>query len=150
VNRRSLPFVLLALAAATGACDVETTARGSTAPAAAVNGGDKATPAKPKAPAPTEPHPAPDAGTGARAGASAGGDDEVVDLSEPVMGLTRAQVRARRGPPTQIRGNEWIYTPPEQEGCRDVIISEVLTFKSDVVVKFRLQRKQTGKVCRRR
>ena len=66
------------------------------------------------------------------------------------MGLTRAQVRARRGPPTQIRGNEWIYTPPEQEGCRDVIISEVLTFKSGVVVKFRLQRKQTGKVCRRR
>ena len=66
------------------------------------------------------------------------------------MGLTRAQVRARRGPPTQIRGNESIYTPPEQEGCRDVIISEVLTFKGDVVVKLRLQRRQTGKVCRRR
>jgi hypothetical protein len=130
MNRRALPFVLLALAAATGACDVETTARGSTAA--------------------TEPHLAPDAGSGARAGASAGGDDDVVDLSEPVMGLTRAQVRARRGPPTQIRGNEWIYTPPEQEGCRDVIISEVLTFKGDVVVKFRLQRKQTGKVCRGR
>jgi hypothetical protein len=150
MSRRALPFVLLALAAATGACHVETAARGSTAPVAAVDGGEKASARKPQAPAATEPHPAPDAGSRAKAGASANGDDQVVDLSEPVMGLTRAQVRARRGPPTEIRGSDWIYTPPEQEGCRDVIISDILTFKGGVVVKFHLQRRQTGKVCRRR
>jgi hypothetical protein len=65
------------------------------------------------------------------------------------MGMTRAQVRARRGPPTEIRGNDWIYTPDQHE-CRDVIISEVLTFKRGVVAGFDLRRRQTGKVCRRR
>jgi hypothetical protein len=149
MSRRALPLVLLALAATTGGCHVEAAARGSTAPAAAVDGGEKASARKPKAPGVTEPHSAPDAGSRPKAGAAANADDEVVDLTEPVLGLTRAQVRARRGPPTEIRGSDWIYTP-EQEGCRDVIISEVLTFKGGVVVKFHLQRRQTGKVCRRR
>jgi hypothetical protein len=143
MTRRTLPVVVLALAGVVTAsgCHVRA-ARGSTAPPAA-DGGAKAGARKPKTPAATDSRPAPDAGT------PAGGDDEVVDLSEPVMGLTRAQVRTRRGPPTEVRGNEWIYTP-EQEGCRDVIISDVLTFKGGVVVKLRLQRRQTGKVCSRR
>ena len=64
MNRRALQVVLLALAAATGACAVESAARGSTAPAATADGGDKASPGKTKAPAATEPHPAPDAGSG--------------------------------------------------------------------------------------
>jgi hypothetical protein len=147
MKRRALSLVLLALANATGSCNVEA-ARGSTVPAAA-DGGEKASARKPKAPAATDSHPAPDAGSRPRAGVPANDDDVVVDLSEPVMGLTRAQVRARRGPPTEIRGNDWIYTP-DQEGCRDVIISEVLTFKGGGVVRFRLQRRQTGKVCRMR
>ena len=149
MNRWALPFVLMALAVTTanGSCHVEA-ARGSTAPTAA-DGGMRASAPRPKAPPATDSHLAPDAGSRPKAGVPANGDDEVVDLSEPVMGLKRAQVRARRGPPTEIRGNDWIYTP-EQEGCRDVIISEVLTFKSGVVVKFHLQRRQTGKVCRTR
>jgi hypothetical protein len=150
MSRQVLPFVVIALAAATGGCHVEAAARGSTAPVGALDGGEKASTRKNRAPTATEPHPAPDAGRGTKAGASPNGNDQVVELSEPAMGLTRAQVRARRGPPTEIRGNDWIYTPPEQEGCRDVIISDVLTFKGGVVVKFHPQRRQTGKVCRRR
>ena len=147
MNRWTLPFVVLALATATSSCNVEA-ARGSTAPAAA-DGGERASARKPKAPPTTDSLPAPDAGSRPNAGVAAEDDDVIVDLSEPVMGLTRAQVRARRGRPTEVRGNDWIYTP-DQEGCRDVIISEVLTFKGGVVVRFHLQRRQTGKVCRMR
>jgi hypothetical protein len=65
-----------------------------------------------------------------------------------LLGLTRAEVRAVRGRPTLVRGQEWIYTP-EQPGCRDVIISEVVGFAGDVVSRVRLERTLTHKVCTR-
>jgi hypothetical protein len=63
-----------------------------------------------------------------------------------LVGLTRAQVKARRGPPTQERGHEWVYTP-DQPGCRDIIVSEIVTFKGDVVVSVQLEMTDTHKVC---
>lgn len=67
--------------------------------------------------------------------------------TDEVIGLTRAQLMARRGPPTKKRGLEWVYTP-DQPGCRDMIISEVFTFKRNVVASFRLDSVQTHQVCR--
>jgi hypothetical protein len=63
-----------------------------------------------------------------------------------LIGLTRNQLEARRGPPTEKHGNRWIYTPL-QPGCSDRIMSEVFTFKNGHVVKLTLERRQTGKVC---
>jgi hypothetical protein len=64
-----------------------------------------------------------------------------------LIGLTRSQVKARRGAPTTVRGAAWIYTP-EQPGCRETIISEVVTFnKRGVVASVELERKRTNKMC---
>jgi hypothetical protein len=61
-------------------------------------------------------------------------------------GLTRTQVRARRGPPTRVRGQSWIYTP-EQPGCREAIVSEVVVFKGEIVASVRLERSRTNRIC---
>jgi hypothetical protein len=63
-----------------------------------------------------------------------------------LVGLTRDQVRARHGSPTTEGGKEWVYAP-DQPGCRDMIVSEVVTFERDVVVSVRLRQRQTGKHC---
>ena len=63
-----------------------------------------------------------------------------------LIGLTRNQLEARRGPPTEKHGTRWIYTPL-QPGCSDRIMSEVFAFKNGRVVKLTLERRQTGKVC---
>lgn len=66
---------------------------------------------------------------------------------DDLVGLTRSQVKARRGAPTTVRGNSWIYTP-EQLGCRETIISEVVTFnRRGVVASVDLERKRTTKMC---
>ena len=65
---------------------------------------------------------------------------------DSIIGLTRSQLIARMGPPTKKRGAEWIYTP-DQPGCRDMITSEVYTFKRNVVASFRLDSVQTHQVC---
>jgi hypothetical protein len=70
------------------------------------------------------------------------------DLSQDsIMGLTRAQLLVRRGPPTEKRGTEWVYTP-DQPGCREMIVSEIVAFKRNVVASVRLEHSRTGKVCR--
>jgi hypothetical protein len=66
---------------------------------------------------------------------------------DPLVGLTRAQVKARRGPPTQKRGQEWLYTP-DQGGCDDLIVSEIVVFKDGVVAGVRPEMTRTEKVCR--
>jgi hypothetical protein len=65
---------------------------------------------------------------------------------DALEGLTRTQVRARRGPPTRVRGQSWIYTP-EQPGCREMIVSEVVTFKGGIVASVRLERSRTNRIC---
>jgi len=62
------------------------------------------------------------------------------------IGLTRGQLEARRGPPTEKHGDRWIYKPPHQ-GCSDREMNEVFTFKGGRVAKLTLVRRQTGKVC---
>ena len=64
-----------------------------------------------------------------------------------LVGLTRAQVKKRLGSPTEERNGAWVYTP-EQPGCREEVVSEVVTFKDDVVIAVDLQRVRTNKVCR--
>ena len=81
-----------------------------------------------------------------RPDAAADATAAVPEPQESLVGLTRAQVKARQGQPTEERQNEWVYTP-DQPGCRDVIISEILTFRKGVVASVRLQRSQTNKVC---
>ena len=80
--------------------------------------------------------------------AAANATAAVPEPQESLVGLTRAQVKAREGRPTEERGHEWIYTP-DQPGCRDIIISEIITFKGGVVVSVRMQRSQTHKMCGR-
>lgn len=63
-----------------------------------------------------------------------------------LLGLTAEQVKARRGAPTKQTRREWVYTP-EQEGCREVIVSEVLKFKRGKVASVTLRRRQTNKRC---
>jgi hypothetical protein len=74
------------------------------------------------------------------------GDDAAATDPDALEGLTRAQVRARRGPPTRMLGQSWIYTP-DQPGCREMIVSEVVTFKGEIVVSVRLDRARTHKIC---
>ena len=66
---------------------------------------------------------------------------------DSLVGLTRAQVKARRGPPTQDRGREWVYRS-DQPGCDDTVFIEIVTFKRDVVASVQLQITDTHKVCR--
>jgi hypothetical protein len=66
---------------------------------------------------------------------------------DSIMGLTRPQLLVRRGPPTEKRGLEWVYTP-DQPGCREMIVSEIITFKRNVVASVRLEHARTHKVCR--
>jgi hypothetical protein len=72
--------------------------------------------------------------------------DDAPARTDSLIGLTRDQVRSRRGTPTKEGAKEWVYTP-DQPGCRDMIVSEVVTFDRDVVMSVRLQRRQTGKHC---
>ena len=69
------------------------------------------------------------------------------DSLDNLIGLTHSQVKARRGAPTTVRGAAWIYTS-EQPGCRETIISEVVTFnKRGVVASVELERRRTNKMC---
>jgi hypothetical protein len=72
--------------------------------------------------------------------------DEAAAATESLIGLTRDQVRSRRGRPTKEGAKEWVYTP-DQPGCRDMIVSEVVTFDREVVVSVHVERRQTGKHC---
>jgi len=140
-----LSFLLaLALATAQYACAVEAApaSTANTATDAAAKTGAR----KPNAPTIKTVNRSPDAGSRTTSKVQTDDDGEPVDKSDSVLGLTRAQLRAHRGPPTEMRGNVWIYTP-DQPGCRDVIVSEVMTFKRNVVAAVRLQRRQTGKIC---
>jgi hypothetical protein len=92
---------------------------------------------------------APDAGSGRARGAPTEARDASPTEPSSLVGLTRAQLRARRGPPLQDRGAEWVYTP-DQPGCREVIVSEVVAFKGDKVASVRLERTRTHKICRQR
>jgi len=62
------------------------------------------------------------------------------------IGLTRGQLEARRGRPTEKRGERWSYTLP-QPGCSEREMSEVFTFKSGRVAKVTLVQRQTSKIC---
>jgi hypothetical protein len=77
---------------------------------------------------------------------AADSQNTVSKSKESLVGLTHAQVKARRGPPTQERGDEWVYTP-DQPGCRDMIVSEIVTFKRGVVASVGLEMTMTNKVC---
>lgn len=142
MKRGALPSFLLALALATAqnACTAEA------APATTADGAATTSARKPNAPAVRTVNRSPDAGNRTTSQVQTVGDGAPVDKADSVIGLTRAQLRARRGPPTEMRGNDWIYTP-DQPGCRDAIVSEVMTFKRNVVATVRLQRRQTGKIC---
>ncbi len=76
--------------------------------------------------------------------AAAGGEAASPDS---IIGLTRAQLLVRRGLPTEKRGTEWVYTP-DQPGCREMIVSEIVSFKRNVVASVRLEHARTHKVCR--
>ena len=142
-----LSFLLaLVLTCAQNACAVQAAPASSKA-GATTDGGAKTGTRKPNDPATKATHAPPDAGTRTARSVHTDGDGETADTSDSVIGLTRAQLRVRRGPPTEVHGSDWIYTP-DQPGCRDVIVSEVMTFKRNVVATVRLQRRQTGKVCR--
>ena len=75
-----------------------------------------------------------------------------VERAEPesygseLIGLTRNQLEARRGLPTEKHGNIWIYLELHP-GCSDKVMSEVFTFKNGRVLKLTLKPRQTGKVC---
>lgn len=99
LTRWALPCVLFALTTTTSSCDVEAARASAGNPTAATV---SASPS------------APDAGRRRDAGAPTKGHDAVIELEEPVMGLTRAQVRARLGAPTSIRGNDWITHPTKR------------------------------------
>ena len=132
--------VLLVVTAVLGCAGRD--AHGSAPALAAPDGGTKAR--APKAPPP-------DAGaTPAGEARPAKGQPAEAEGTDPeaLVGLTRAQLRARRGPPTEVRGKTWVYTP-DQPGCREEIVSEVVSFKGDVVASVKLQRTRTHKVCRR-
>jgi len=64
-----------------------------------------------------------------------------------LVGMTRAAVKACRGRPSEQHGDEWVYTP--HEGCREMIISEVVRFKDGVVVSVGIRRQRTNKICGR-
>jgi hypothetical protein len=66
-----------------------------------------------------------------------------------LVGLTRAQAEKLLGTPTEERDGVVIYTPA-QPGCREEIVSEVVTFKDGVVAAVDLQIKPTNKICRER
>jgi hypothetical protein len=66
--------------------------------------------------------------------------------SSSLVGLTHKQLLARRGAPTRKEGGRWIYTP-EQPGCRDVVVSEVVSFEGDRVARVTLQHRHTGRAC---
>jgi hypothetical protein len=85
---------------------------------------------------------------GARpAKAEAGTPAKQHGLERPsLVGLTRAQVVERQGQPTEKHGNTWIYTP-QSTGCREEIISEVVTFKGNVVVSVDMRLDRTKKIC---
>ena len=55
----------------------------------------------------------------AKSGADAGASSDATS-PDALIGLTRAQLMVRRGPPTEKRGVEWVYTP-DQPGCREMI-----------------------------
>lgn len=62
------------------------------------------------------------------------------------IGLTRAEVSARRGAPTRASGNEWVYALGPA-GCSDFSYSEVLVFKGKVVARVRVEKKRRFGDC---
>jgi len=132
------------LAVGTGRCTIDR-AQGETSPAPAATPADGAAGeagASQRRPTGPQPLSAPE-GHGAKPAAAPSPES---NTSDGIVGLTRSQVKSRRGPPTAVRGAAWIYTP-EQPGCREMIISEVVTFKRGVVASVELERKRTNKVC---
>jgi len=115
-------------------------AHGEPPATANADGAAEASPRRPQGeqpPPPAQSHPA----------RPAAESDPSVDSLDNLIGLTRSQVKARRGAPTRVRGAAWIYGP-EQPGCRETIISEVVTFdKRGVVASVELERKRTNKMC---
>ncbi len=63
-----------------------------------------------------------------------------------LIGLTQAEVVARKGQPTAKKGNVWFYTP-HRPGCREHIFSELVIFEGDEVVKVDFLQEETGKIC---
>jgi hypothetical protein len=87
----------------------------------------------------------PDGGAPADAAPAARGGERP-SSADSLIGLTRKQLLARRGAPSKKSGAQWIYTP-EQPGCRDIIVSEIVTFEGDRVTRVSLQRRHTGRHC---
>ena len=115
------------LAVGTGRCTIDR-AQGETSPAPAATPADGAAGeagASQRRPTGPQPLSAPE-GHGAKPAAAPSPES---NTSDGIVGLTRSQVKSRRGPPTAVRGAAWIYTP-EQPGCREMIISEVVTFNA--------------------
>lgn len=100
--------------------------------------------------------PAADAGVGkterkgkpAKPDAGVRGKHRQADPSS-LVGLTQAQVVARKGQPTAKKGNVWVYTP-HRPGCRERIFSELVIFEGDEVVKEDISIEETGKICAER
>jgi hypothetical protein len=133
----------LALGVVSSACTVEA-AQKSTATISS-DAGTKPRAHRPDLAAARATVPARDGGDRTGRDAQAGNTNDPDGAGSPI-GLTRAQLRAHRGLPTEIRGNNWIYTP-DQPGCREVILSEVMAFKHGVVTAYRVERKQTHQDC---
>jgi hypothetical protein len=87
-----------------------------------------------------------DAGVGRSAGHQSDRGAREVARADSLVGLTRTEVKARRGSPTEQHGDEWVYTR-KQAGCRDRIEREVVRFEHVVVARVSLRSKQTNKVC---
>jgi hypothetical protein len=77
---------------------------------------------------------------------AADGQPSQAAASDSLVGLTRKQLLARRGAPTKKEDGRWIYTP-EQPGCRDVVVSEVISFEGERVAHVTLQHRHTGRAC---
>lgn len=86
-----------------------------------------------------------DGGASADAAPAARGGERPTS-PDSLIGLTRKQLLGRRGAPSKKAGHQWIYTP-DQAGCRDIVVSEIVTFEGDRVTRVSLQRRRTGKHC---
>ena len=65
-----------------------------------------------------------------------------------LIGLTKAQLKARFGAPQKKVQGRWRYIP-KQSGCRDVIMSLDVQFKKGKVVDTKRARERTHKHCSR-
>jgi hypothetical protein len=86
------------------------------------------------------------AGDGGRADATAMASLGRKSDPASLVGLSRTQLEALRGKPTKKEGSRWIYTP-DQPGCREVVVSEVVTFKGDRIAGATLEHRRTGRIC---